>query len=408
MSRLEELVKKLCPQGVEYKRLGDIAEIVRGNGLQKKDFTESGVGCIHYGQIYTHYGTFATETISYVSKKLAQRLKKVEPGDLIITATSENVEDVCKCVAWLGSEAIVTGGHAMIIKHHQNPKYLSYFFQSSYFFKQKAKMAIGVKVIDVSPQKLEKTLIPIPPLEIQDEIVKILDGFTSRTSELAERLTAELTARKKQYDYYRNKLLSFDNNIVWKPLGDTCFMKAGKAISVESISRIRTDKAPYACFGGNGLRGFVAQFSYNEDCPIIGRQGALCGNIQYAPAKFYATEHAVVVMSKGDYNQRFLYYLLTYMNLNQYKTGGAQPGLSVKKLEKVKAPVPDMKVQERLVEVLDNFDKVCNDLDIELPTEVEARKKQYEYYRDALLTFLEKGSTILTDRQTDRQTISIH
>ena len=94
MRRLRELIKELCPDGVEYRKLGEIAEIIRGNGLQKKDFVDSGVGCIHYGQIYTKYGAFADETLTYVSPELAATLKKVSTGDLVVAITSENVEDV--------------------------------------------------------------------------------------------------------------------------------------------------------------------------------------------------------------------------------------------------------------------------------------------------------------------------
>jgi type I restriction enzyme S subunit len=106
--------------------MSELGELIRGNGLQKKDFTESGIGCIHYGQIYTYYGTFTDKTKSFVSEELAKTLRKVNRGDLIITNTSENVEDVCTVVAWLGDEEIVTGGHATIFKHNENPKYLAY------------------------------------------------------------------------------------------------------------------------------------------------------------------------------------------------------------------------------------------------------------------------------------------
>ncbi len=102
MSKLQELIDTLCPDGVEYKRLGEFATVIRGSGLQKNDFTENGVGCIHYGQIYTYYGAFTYETKSFVSPALAEKLKKVSKGDLVVAVTSENVEDVCKCVAWLG------------------------------------------------------------------------------------------------------------------------------------------------------------------------------------------------------------------------------------------------------------------------------------------------------------------
>ena len=194
---------------VEYCRLGDIAEIVRGNGLQKCDFTEEGIGCIHYGQIYTKYGTFANKTLSFVPVELATKLKRVSSGDLVVAITSENVEDICKCVAWLGNDDIVTGGHAAIIKHQQNSKYLAYVFQTEDFFRQKRKFVVGTKVIEMSPKKLAEIVIPIPPLEVQAKIVSILDRFDALCNDLTQGLPAEIAARKKQYEYYRDKLLTF-------------------------------------------------------------------------------------------------------------------------------------------------------------------------------------------------------
>lgn len=182
---------------------------IRGNGLQKKDFTESGVGCIHYGQIYTYYGTFTDKTKSFVSKDLAGKLKKVNKNDLIITNTSENIEDVCKTVAWLGDEEIVTGGHATIFKHNENPKYLAYYTQTPMFAEEKNRYATGTKVIDVSAKSLGKIKIPIPPIEEQKRIVAILDNFDALVNDISVGLPAEIEARRKQYEYYRNKLLSF-------------------------------------------------------------------------------------------------------------------------------------------------------------------------------------------------------
>ena len=183
--------------------------MVRGNGLQKKDFTESGIGCIHYGQIYTCYGTFTGKTKSYVSEELARTLKKVNKGDLIITNTSENEDDVCKTVAWLGDEEIVTGGHATIFKHNENPKYLAYYTQTPMFTAEKRKYATGTKVIDVSANNLGKIKIPIPPLEEQNRIVGILDKFDALVNDISAGLPAEIKARRQQYEYYRNKLLTF-------------------------------------------------------------------------------------------------------------------------------------------------------------------------------------------------------
>lgn len=194
---------------IEWKKLGEIGTFIRGNGLQKKDFSESGVGCIHYGQIYTHYGTFATKTKSFVSEKLASKLLKIENGDIVLACTSENIEDVAKAVAWLGKETIVTGGHSVVFKHTANPKYIAYFMQTALFFNQKKRYAYGAKVIDIKTEDLAKILIPIPPLELQEKIVAILDRFETLVNDLTNGLPAEIAAVKDQYEYYRNKLLTF-------------------------------------------------------------------------------------------------------------------------------------------------------------------------------------------------------
>lgn len=196
--------------GVEWKKLGEIGTFIRGNGLQKKDFTEKGTGCIHYGQIYTCYNIFTYTTKSFVDNRLADKLTRVDRGDIIIACTSENIEDVCKAVAWLGDDTIVTGGHACVFKHQENPKFISYYFQSEFFFQQKKKYARGTKVIDIKVSDLEKIEIPIPPLPEQRRIVAILDHFETLVNDLSVGLPAELEARRKQYEYYRDKLLTFD------------------------------------------------------------------------------------------------------------------------------------------------------------------------------------------------------
>ena len=190
-------------------RLGDIGSIVRGNGLQKRDFTEEGVGCIHYGQIYTKYGMATEKTISFVEESLAEKLRKVEKGNIIFAVTSENIEDLCKCVVWLGEEEIVTGGHTAILKHNQNSKFLAYYFQTEAFHSQKRKLATGTKVMDVTATKLEEILVPLPPLEEQQRIVDTLDRFDRLCNDISEGLPAEIEARQKQYEYYREKLLNF-------------------------------------------------------------------------------------------------------------------------------------------------------------------------------------------------------
>jgi len=196
-------------QEVEWKKMSEVGTFIRGNGLQKKDFTEEGVGCIHYGQLYTHYGTSATETITYCSSELAKKLRKAAKGDIVIATTSENVEDVCKAVAWLGEEEIAVSGDAFIYKHTQNPKYMAYLFQTASFFNYKKKKATGTKVIRLTGDAMGNYLAPIPSLEVQHRIVSILDRFESLTTSLQSGLPAEIAARRQQYEHYRDKLLTF-------------------------------------------------------------------------------------------------------------------------------------------------------------------------------------------------------
>lgn len=188
------------------KSIKEIGTLYRGNGLQKKDFVEEGVGCIHYGQIYTKLGFSLSNPLTYVTEETAKPLTKVRKGDLVIACTSENVEDVCKSVVWEGEEEIVTGGHACVFRHNENPRYIGYFFQTYQFFMQKKQHVYGAKVIDIKTEKLGKILIPIPSLSIQQSIVEKLDAFESLISSLKE----EIALRQKQYEYYREKLLTFD------------------------------------------------------------------------------------------------------------------------------------------------------------------------------------------------------
>ena len=196
-------------QNVKEYTLGELGTFTRGNGLQKKDFTREGIGCIHYGQIYTRFGAFADKTLTYVNRELASHLLQVEKGNLVIACTSENVEDICKSVAWLGEENICTGGHACVFRHNQNPKYISYFFQTEYFFNQKKKYTYGTKVKDIKPDSIAKIKIPLPSLKEQERIVSILDNLYTLTNDLTSGLPAEIEKRRQQYEFYRDKLLTF-------------------------------------------------------------------------------------------------------------------------------------------------------------------------------------------------------
>ena len=136
-------------------------------------------------------------------------MKHAKKGDVLIAGTSENIEDVCKCVVWLGEDDAAISGHTAIIKHNQNSKFLAYYFHTYMFFKDKIKLAHGTKVIEVTPSKLADIKIPLPSLDEQARIVEILDKFDTLTTDITKGLPAEIEARKKQYEYYRDKLLTF-------------------------------------------------------------------------------------------------------------------------------------------------------------------------------------------------------
>ena len=197
---------------VQWVKLIDLGELIRGNGLQKKDFTETGVPAIHYGQIYTYYGTFATKTKSFVSPELAKKLKKAKYGDVLIAGTSENLKDVMKPLGWLGSEIAFSGDmFAFRPNKRVNTKYLTYILQTERFYKFKEKYAQGTKVIRVKADNFLNYEIPLPTFEEQQRIVSILDKFETLTNSITEGLPLAIEQSQKRYEYYRELLLNFNN-----------------------------------------------------------------------------------------------------------------------------------------------------------------------------------------------------
>ena len=403
MRKLEQLIEQLCPNGVEYKRLGDIATISRGGSFQKKDFIEAGVPCIHYGQIYTKYGLFANKTFTYISEQIAQKQKFAQTNDIVMAVTSENVEDVCKCVVWLGDRQVAVSGHSAIIHHTQNAKYLAYYFHSSMFFTQKRKIAQGTKVIEVSPDKLNRVKVPVPPLEVQDEIVRILDNFT----ELTAGLTAELTARKKQYDYYKERVFEsfIRDDTQYIPINKFAIVKDGTHDSPKQkqegkyLITSKNIKNGKVNFNGAYLISIEDYNSINQRSKVdkwdllftmIGTVGEV-GIVFDEPD--YAIKNVGLIKTNNETASRFLYHFLTSKSVKKYvadnKSKGSQVFLALGKLRNIPIPVFTFSEQQQIVEILDRFDKLCNDISEGLPAEIEARQKQYEYYRDKLLTFKE-------------------
>ena len=257
-------------------------------------------------------------------------------------------------------------------------KYIYYYLKTRYSDLRRVSSGDGTRG-GLNLKMIGAYHIPIPSLSEQNRIVGILDTFTASIENLKE----QITQRRKQFEHYRDQLLDLKGEEgVRMKIEDFCFLKAGKSIKSEEIADLPADDY-YPCYGGNGIRGFVPFFSHEGEYPIIGRQGALCGCVNWADGKFYATEHAVVATGNDNVTQRFLMHLFQHADLNQYKTQGAQPGLSVAKLNEVSFVIPSLSEQSRIVSILDTFEASIQNLEAQL----SQREKQYEYYRNKLLTF---------------------
>lgn len=320
-------------------------------------------------------------TKSFIDPNLAEKRKKAYKGDLVIATTSENEEDVCKACAWLGEEPIAISGDAYIFRHHQNPKYISYCFQSELFQSQKKKYITGTKVLRVNGDAMAKIHVPVPPLPVQEEIVRILDSFSSLEAELE----AELEARRKQYTHYRDELLKFERVLI-ASLGELCKISVGRKNGTAG----EFGEYPYVN-AGTSMSGFVNEWSEEGDCvttPSRGQGGM--GFVAYQASRFWCGPLCYVMRSKhSDVMIKYVYYYLCSHKadiLGLVHEGGT-PAINKSELAGLRILVPPFEEQQRIVSILDRFDKLTNDLSSGLPAEIEARHKQYEYYRDRLLSF---------------------
>lgn len=193
----------------EWKHLSEVGLFERGSSLQKKDLLDVGVPCIHYGQVYTFYGVSAKETRSFVSGDFARGKRHLNPGDVFVATTSENEEDLGKAVAWLGSEPAVASSDAYIFRPEMDARFVSHFFASTHFHAQKKRFITGTKVKRLSASAMEKMEIPVPEKAEQERIADSLDCFDGLVNDPSIGLPAELAARRKQYESYRDRLLTF-------------------------------------------------------------------------------------------------------------------------------------------------------------------------------------------------------
>ena len=420
MTKLEKLLQELCPEGVVYKTLREIAtDVFRGAGITRDQVRETGTPCVRYGEIYTTYGVWFENCVSHTDETLLTSKKYFGYGDILFAITGESVEDIAKCCAYIGHETCLAGGDIVVLKHNEDPKYLSYALSTLDAQKQKSKGKVKSKVVHSSVPDIKAIRIPVPPLPVQREIVRILDNFTELTEGLNRELAAELTARKKQYAYYRDKLLHNDATTVYKRLGDFCDLLSGfpfdsSKFKEDGIRLMRgmNIKRGYLDFTEENNRYWestdgVEKYLLNDQDIVISMDGSLVGSSYGMVSKKdlpLLLVQRVTRIRTNQANIRYVYHYIASGRFTEYvhkkKTAGAIPHISLKDISNFEVPLPSLEIQKRLVEVLDNFDALCTDLNIGLPAEIEARKKQYEFYRDQLLTFAAQGETILTDRQT--------
>ena len=407
MSRLDELIQELCPDGVEYKTLGEIAvDIYRGAGITRDQVTAEGTPCVRYGEIYTTYGVWFDKCVSHTDESKLLSKKYFEHGDILFAITGESVDDIAKCCVYIGHEKCLAGGDIVVLKHNQNPKYLSYALATTDARQQKSKGKVKSKVVHSSVPAIREIKVPVPPIEVQCEIVRILDNFTNLTAEL----TAELTARKKQYDFYRDRLLERKTTKVnFCTVENICEISRGKVISKDFIKENYGEYPVYSSqTENNGMLGWISTFDYDGEYLTWTTDGANAGTVFYRKGRFNITNVCGLLKPKNsEINIRYLYFALKSVAKKYVVQGMGNPKLMSNVMGKIKIPVPPLDVQNRIADVLDNFEKICSDLNIGLPAEIEARQKQYEYYRDKLLTFAETGNTILSRAEQSRALIKL-
>ena len=195
---------------VEWKKLGDIAtDIYRGSGIKRDQVSPDGIPCVRYGEIYTTYNIHFDTCVSHTVLEEIQSPKYFEHGDILFAITGESIEDIAKSIAYMGNDKCLAGGDTVVLKHKQNPKYLAFALSTTNAIMQKGKGKVKSKVVHSSVPSISEIEVPIPSLEEQEKIANILDNFLQLCNNLTSGLPAEIEARHKQYEYYRDKLLTF-------------------------------------------------------------------------------------------------------------------------------------------------------------------------------------------------------
>ena len=404
MSKLDELIAELCPNGVEYKTIAEIAtDIFRGSGITRDQITDDGIPCVRYGEIYTTYDIWFDECVSHTDETQIANKKYFEYGDILFAITGESVEEIAKSCAYVGHQKCLAGGDIVVLKHKEDPKYLSYALSTTKAQIQKSKGKVKSKVVHSSVPAIKEIKLPVPPLEVQREIVRVLDNFTFLTAEL----TAELTVRQKQFDYYRNILLTFhsSSNAKMKTLKDICIKISSGGTPNTSISSyydgdipwLRTQEVDFNEINETAM--YITEEGLNNSSAkwipkhsvIVAMYGATVGKVAFTSIPVTTNQACCnLEINSNVANYKYVFYWLSkeyeyIKSLGQ----GSQTNINAQIVKNLKIAIPELSEQERIVECLDKFNGICRSLTSGIPAEIAARQKQYEYYRDKLLTFKE-------------------
>ena len=380
MSKLDDLLKQYCPDGVEYKRLNSVVKIK--NGRDYKSFSSGDIPVYGSGGIMTYINNYAYDKSSVLIPR------KGSLGNILYVDTP----------FWTVDTMFYTEINTLYV----HPRFLYHVLLNAHL--EKMNLAGGVPSLTQS--QLNALSIPVPPLIVQNEIVRILDAFTKLTAEL----TAELTARRTQYEYYRDKLLSFDDetaivkrikdmleqtcggpeNVENLPIGQLCNVSRGKVISKEYILE-HTGKYPVfsSQTEDNGCLGEIDSFDYEGQFVTWTTDGANAGTVFYRDGKFNITNVCGLLSPKDTslIEPKYLFYCLQIKAKNYVSKGMGNPKLMSNVMEKIPIPVPPIEIQQEIASVLDKFNALATDIISGLPAEISLRQKQYEHYRDRLLNF---------------------
>ena len=418
MSEIKKLIERLCPDGVEYKKLGELCDIkgrIGFRGYTRQDLVDESNGAISLSPSNIINGNLKFEKCTYVSWDKYYESPEImaQEGDIVFTKTASVGKTAL--IKTLPKETTINP-QLVLLKHIKcNNAFLSYFLKGDYFQNEVRKITGIGSVPNVPQSSLAAIEIPVPPIEVQSKIVEILDNFTELEAELEIKLEAELEARRKQYEYYRNQLLTFDKvggvrfDVKWMKMSDIGTFTRGKRFVRTDIVE---DGVPCIHYGDMytyyGLKADKAKthltpekaqkmrFAKKNDVVIVGageNKNDIGVGVAWLGEEDVAVHDACYIFSSDLYPQYVSHFLRTELYHKQIYplvSEGKICSISAQSIGRAIIPIPPLEEQKRIVSILDRFEALTTDLQSGLPAEIEARRKQYEYYREKLLTFKRK------------------